>query len=120
MRDVFFATFPVWTVVDAEQFRGTQNIVRSLPVIGSDELGKFFPVFTDDDLAKRFIEDWPLPGKAPLQLITPRALWDVLTELKPLGCGHVGIDVSLRPTIRGRFYPISEVLEALKVDPPGP
>lgn len=113
--DTYLAEWPLWTVVDEEVFK-ERGALPSFPVIITTEHGKVFPVFTDLDGAKLFIEEMPLPGKVPLKIITPRALREFLANVSKEDCNHVVFD--LRGT-RGRFYPVSEVLAAIPSDPPG-
>jgi len=94
--DTFVAEFPVWSVVDEAIFR-RDGLIPALPKLFTPEDGAIFALFTDDDLAKRFVERLPLPGKVPVKLITPGALRVILTELQCMGCKNVGIDPSTTP-----------------------
>jgi hypothetical protein len=118
MQDHFEFEFPVWTIVDLQRFKQSGLAGSVTVMMGSDGIGRFLSMFTDVDLAKRFIEDCPLPGKGPLALATPKALLAVLSDFEKIVKGeHVGIDVSSKPKITGRFYPVREIISRLQTEP---
>jgi len=117
--DFFHIEFPAWTVADQAQYEKTRNLMRCIPRTETSEHGSFFPLFTDKDLATQFIKELPLPGKVTVTLKNLHALSVILETLQPLGCKYVGVDVSMKPTIRGRFYPTQELIDAIKSQPHG-
>lgn len=118
---VFEIPFPVWTIVDVAEHQ-KRGLPHSVKVLETPEHGKVLPLFTDADLAKTWIERQPLPGKAPLRMMTARLLYTLLTDYKRFGGNYVGIDLSKSTagTISGRFCPVQELLDALKDDPAEP
>lgn len=71
-----------------------------------------FPLFTDADLAKGFIEMMPNAGLALLQIKNPHGLIGIVQQLSGSGCENVGIDVSqISGRLRGRIFSIADVLE---------
>lgn len=112
--------FPVWTLVDVAIYQAS-GIERGLAVFGTDSagIGPFLPLFTDPDLAARFLETTQMPAMVVVPLRTPEAL-DAILRLRCATepeLSHVGLDVSFFPGRgpSGRFYPISEILT-----PPAP
>jgi hypothetical protein len=119
---VFEIPFPVWTIVDVAEHQ-KRGLPHSVKVLETPEHGPVLPLFTDADLAKTWIERQPLPGKAPLRMMTARLLHTLLTDYKQRFRGnYVGIDMSKSKAglMSGRFCPVQELLDAFKADRAGP
>ncbi len=106
-------TFPLWTVVDAaiQQSRG---LPHSIAILHTNDFGRFVPVFTDLDMARRFAEETPLPNRRPLQFKTAQGLRSILRDVEKMGVAHAGIDISFGPKRSGRFCKIQALLKAFK------
>jgi hypothetical protein len=107
-------SFPLWTLVDAaiQQSRG---LPHSIAILQTNDFGRFVPVFTDFDLAKRFTDETPVPNKRPLRLKTAQSLRSILRDVEKMGVVHAGIDISLGPPRSGRFCQIQAMLKPSKV-----
>jgi len=107
-------SFPLWTVVDAaiQQSRG---LPHSIAIFQASDFGRFVPMFTDFDLAKRFTDETSLPNKRPLRLKTAQALRSILRDVEKIGVVLAGIDISLGPPRSGRFCQIQALLKPSKV-----
>jgi hypothetical protein len=109
-EEPFIIGLPAWTIADLVLHRSA-GLPYSAVIMNSDPLGRFVPIFTDDDLATRFIEDGALEGITAVALDSFRALRFLLTDKEAIGVENVGVDVSFKPPKRGRFWPIHEVLQ---------
>lgn len=112
MGDEFLFRIPVWAIVNIANFQA-KGLLSSIVTAKSPEVSDFLLMFTDDDLAKRFIEDNQASGCAPVEIKTEQALRSILIDLKKNGLAHVGIDVS---NSKGRFYPIGDIIDTIKGD----
>lgn len=114
---VFLARYPLFTIVNKAAFY-KHGLSLSIIKTNATDVGFFLPIFTDEDLAGRFIDatiEKSLRCRHMLvALKTPNALRAIANHLKTLGCNHVGLDVSfIGQRITGRFYPTDEFLEDL-------
>jgi hypothetical protein len=113
--DRFHIYFPMWAILDVEAYqRQDWQAAFTVPAFADGE--KFAPLFTDLDLAKRFIEELPLPGRTPMEA-TAETLPIFLEVWERAEVTRVGIDMSLIPIPRARFIPLREIREALESDP---
>jgi hypothetical protein len=113
-RDQFIMKLPVWMIADLAVLTA-KGFPDCITIMNSGPMGRFFPLFTDSDLVKQFIEEANLSDKRPLCLYgeSTRIL---LADFQKTGVEQVGIDVSFKPPKRGRFVPIQEVLNAIPPD----
>jgi hypothetical protein len=114
--EAFVFGFPVWTVADGEK-HGQRGFPTSIVLLTVLNKGDVMAVFTDVDLARRFIEEMPLPGKVPVELLTEEDLRAILSEFQRIKGDYVVFDVSARPQLRGRFCPVKQLLDSLPADP---
>lgn len=115
MKDeVFVADYPLWIIVDRARYEKA-GVPIGISKFVAQELGATLPVFTDDDLADRFLDDWQTPVvKMKLAIETQDLLYSILKELEKAGCQHVGVDISIfTGKLTGRFHPIREFIEDL-------
>ncbi len=115
--DQFLIVHPLFTVVDAEKFN-KDGSGASVLELSSNEFDRFFLLFTDDDLARTFLERMlgeKADRMAVLEIIAGNDLRQLLTELEGLGCKDVGIDLSLSAAgnMRGRVMPIADLLASI-------
>lgn len=107
--------FPLFTVANKAAIH-KYGLPPAIIKPRTDEHGLFFPLFTDEDLATRFIE---ATTKRKLrrtftvvELLTINSLHAIAEFLESQGCRYVGLDVSFfgrQP--QGQFIPIREFLE---------
>ncbi|HVC98452.1 MAG TPA: hypothetical protein VND64_32595 [Pirellulales bacterium] len=106
------AEFPFWTVVDkekCEQLGLAKSVVRFTCIQRESPV---CPLFTDDDLAQRFLETYGSTGRVSVCLAEPPELLGLLTEIQAAGCKYVGFDIStIGGHSTGDIPEIGEVLE---------
>jgi len=102
--DGFLLVFPLWALFDrTDQASG---LLRANSLAG--EQG--FPLFTNEDLARRFLEEWPgLRGYALVRIADPGGLPKLMDLLAGKGFTHVSID----PCRHGPRYCVVAHLAAL-------
>lgn len=109
----FAVTGPCWIVVERASF-DTKGQFAGGFVTGKIGPASYVAVFTDRDLANRFVEHGGrLKTLVPALLETPQALIGFLEGCKPSGCTHVGFD---RPPIGNpvTVIPIQNVIDAAR------
>jgi hypothetical protein len=113
----FLIQLPVWTIADVAICQA-KGLEPAIAIFSAPEIGKILPLFTDEDLAKRFLETVPVPGKSRVWLRTMKAVRAVIAGWYKAGVGHVGIDMSFASggSISGRFYPCQELLDTIPTD----
>jgi hypothetical protein len=109
--DTFMVNENVRLLVNDEHYRA-DDWRRSLIVLKKPEHGRFLPLFTDEHLAKQLRFDIGLPGKA-IMTLRWTVLRTILSEFRNAGMEYVGFDVSAKPTLRGRFYAVQEIIDAI-------
>jgi hypothetical protein len=116
-QEHFIASLPLYTLADPVVFQ-QHGLPYALVTLKTPEHGKLFPLFTDDDLAKRLAKDLPLPGKVPLEIKTFKALRTFLGDFQKIGGQYVGLDLGKLPDrFSGRFIPVQEIIDAIPADP---
>lgn len=110
--DEFLVNFPVYVVVDLVVVDGMQQ--HGMPVIAELDGEPAFLLFTDDDLANRFVSESKRDGKCrAVQLNTTRELSVLLAFAQKLrGVQHVAVDLG-HDDRRTRIYRIEDVAERL-------
>ena len=114
MSDAF--DLPVW-VLDREGAPG------NAPRVKSADHGEVLAMFTDEYLAKRFIEDGQRPGVTTFEIGAKSVLLGLLDIAQESGVQYVGIDCPAGPNPRnevGRYYPIQKVIDAVRTLPDRP
>ena len=106
-RDAEFRVdFPIWTIVDS----ANQHPVKIIP----DETRTIAALFTDDDLARQFLQDEGLGSNAAVAVIrSADQLRQLVSNAKQGGCTHVGFDLSNRSPVQGRLQALSEFIAGL-------
>jgi hypothetical protein len=111
-HDVFRFSLPVWTIViDSEMHRGLPGAVS---VMESPIYGLLLALFTDEDLASRFIEDAGPESRSPLRISDRRQLRALLEAFVLIGVSHVGIDCPPLANPRnetGRYPTIQQIID---------
>jgi hypothetical protein len=106
---MFYADYPLWTLYDAALGQGKAGI----PQINGPNMEPFLAIFTDVDLAKRFIEDLRRPDVEPVALREPKAVLAILEHFQQKGIKHVGLDFSFHPG-GVHLHPIGEFIEDVR------
>jgi hypothetical protein len=96
--DGFVLTFPVWVVGRPD--RTVAGLLQGRYVGGATAT----PLFTDEDLARTFLERSPAPGHVVMPIFEASALLGLLGALVRQGLTHVVIDPS---GARGKSCPIA-------------
>jgi hypothetical protein len=113
-HDDFFCTLPVWTVIDPEEFKQA-GVPASIKLLNSPKFGLLLGLFTDEDLALRFIEDVGLTGRTTFKISAKEQLLDTLSSFKVIGVKYVGIDCPALASPRnetGRYPTLQQVIDA--------
>ena len=111
IRPEFEVEFPFWTLV-SETALWTKGLPFAISWItrGGETC---LPLFTDTDLAERFIEDEPLLGVVPLPLAAYGIFRGVLFDALTHSVRRIVIDASTNPDYLWRFTPIAETIIAI-------
>lgn len=109
-HDAFLASMPWWVVLGRERLaQGEQPGYLVLDADGSTCLA----VFTDEDLAQRFVGDVGFDG-GPLPVDTPEQFLHLARRLPPV-CQYAAFDPPARVGARARWVvPLTEVARALE------
>src|SRR5690349_12077699 len=91
----FYADYPLWTLYDAALAK--LGMPSGVPQINPRGMPPLLAVFTDADLAERFITALGRPDVKPLALRNPKAVLDVAEHFQKAGVQHVAIDISAHP-----------------------
>src|SRR4051812_50196604 len=122
--NTFLAPFPWWVVATRLEVVGDEGAVRLGPdsgflVLDAADGSTCLAVFTDEDLADRFVAGSGFPGR-PVGIETPRRFVAVARHVPPV-CTHAAFDPP--PQVGGRarwVVPLQQVLAAMEfVEPPG-
>ena len=105
----FVADLPVWLIVSQGFLTGGPLD----PLVTTADVGQVLQVFTDEDLASRYIQEQKMSGVVPLPVRTPAALRQLLEDFEKAGGGHVGIDAGQG---RARLYAVQEILDGIRED----
>lgn len=111
--DEFLIQFPVYAIVNpAAALRGDNR--EAFVPFKVPELGDVLPLFTDTDLAARFLEAVPLPFAAITRPVTDVPMLVAILRMKlEHGVQHIGFDISFAPgrAPSGRFFTTQELLQ---------
>jgi hypothetical protein len=86
----FVADFPLWIIV-AEGFNPDNEPFAPM-VMNTAEMRSILLLFTDEDLANKYIEEHGEHGRLPYPIRDPKALRELLAGFETCGGRHVGID----------------------------
>jgi hypothetical protein len=97
----FTVDLPVWTVVEVS----TLNTVGfpMCAAMGMSPFGRVQPLFTDEDLARRYIEEIGSPDRVPFAIRDDETLLSLLQLADSSGITHVAIDTPAAPNPRGEW-----------------
>lgn len=121
--NAFLASFPWWVVATRLEGVGDEGAVRLGPdsgflVLDAADGSTCLAVFTDEDLAERFVAGSGFPGR-PVDIETPRRFVAVARHVPPV-CTHAAFDPP--PQVGGRarwVVPLKQVLAAMEfAEPP--
>jgi hypothetical protein len=122
--DAFLASFPWWVVATRLEAVGEEGAVRLGPesgflVLDAADGSTSLAVFTDEDLAERFVAASGFAGR-PVGIETPRRFTAVARHVPPV-CTHVAFDPPARVGGRARWVvPLRQVLAAMEFAEPAP
>jgi hypothetical protein len=107
----FQINFPVWVIgIDNPSGEGFK-----IAGVTDEELGSWLPVFTDTDLASRFLELSICPGDASrrtIEIENVQSFRELVGKLSRSGCQHVVFDYSLvGPNVTGSLVSVKDVLD---------
>jgi hypothetical protein len=106
--NAFIASMPWWLVLGREDAGSDSAGFLVLDVDG----GTCLAVFTDEDLAQRFVKEVDFDG-GPLPVETPEQFWQLARRL-PTICTYAAFDPPPRVGGRARWVvPLGDVLRAL-------
>lgn len=120
--DGFLASFPWWVVATRLEAVGEEGAVRLGPdsgflVLDAADGSTSLAVFTDEDLAERFVAASGFAGR-PVGIETPRRFVAVARHVPPV-CTHAAFDPPARVGGRARWVvPLKQVLAAMEFAEP--
>lgn len=106
--DSFEIEYPIWTLHDPSKAQPGRVWFRRLV---EPDHGDVFPVFTDLDLATRFLELSKLPDCAPLPIKNTAQAIQVGEYWLQRGVRYVGLDLSIIPTGDGQHRKAGSFLD---------
>jgi hypothetical protein len=98
--DEFHFYFPLWTLADPQLGDTMPECTRAAM---ATDLGLCLMIFTDLDLAERFIASMRKSQVRPVVMRHPQELIAVGEHQQRKGATHVGIDISFHPKPEGGF-----------------
>jgi hypothetical protein len=105
----FLFTLPVFVILDPTLL-GTTGIHEAIRMYEIDDRLNCLALFTDLDLAARFIQEEQLSHRRPWEVTTPTELMELLLHALRRGVSEVALDLSGR---RGRFVSLQSLLNAV-------
>lgn len=108
----FYADYPLWTLYD-EALDKRLGMPGGVPKINPPGMKPMLAIFTDPDLAQRFIDDLQRPDTKPLALPTPKAVLMIAEYFQKSGVENVGIDISFHPPGM-QLHPIEEFIDDVR------
>ncbi len=98
--------YPFWTIksLDLERQHGPEFAVPQMNCPGGPSV---LAIFSDDDMAQRFIDDIRLPNCEPLIIPTAADMLELVDAFRKDGVKHVGYEIWFRPP-GGAIVPIDE------------
>jgi hypothetical protein len=110
-QDAFLASMPWWVVLGRDADAPGQPEAPGYLVLDADG-STCLAVFTDEDLARRFVDDVGFAG-GPLPVDAPEQFESLARRLPPI-CQYAAFDPPSRVGARARWVvPLAEVLLAL-------
>ena len=109
----FLASLPWWVVLGREESEVARTADEAGYLVLDVDGGTCLAVFTDDDLAQRFVKEVGFDG-GPLAVQTPEQFWQLARRLPPI-CTYAVFDPPPRVGGRARWVvPLGDVLVALR------
>jgi hypothetical protein len=90
------------------------NAPANQPALVTRSEGKCVMLFTDNDLAERFLVVKPNPSIAIVQVVHPRDLIGFVEKCRSLGATHVSIDTSFTRPEDGPVKSLSNPMAAIQ------
>ena len=109
----FYADYPLWTLY-SEELDKKFGMPGGVPQVNPPEMKPLLAVFTDQELAQRFIDKVGWPGVVPLALPNPEAVLKVAEHFLGKGVEDVGIDISFHAVLTFQLHPITEFIEDVR------
>ncbi len=107
-----YADYPLWTLVD-ETLHNTLGMPGGVPKINFPTKGPVLAIFTDLDLAERFLRETQHGSVKPLALLIPEAVLKIAEYFEKAGVKLVAIDIGVNPP-SAHLYPIEEFLDDVR------
>jgi hypothetical protein len=104
--------FPVWVIVDTADFDefGLAAAYRGFVEPG---IGPVFSFFTDEDLAKQFMEDKSWANLRPYPIEDLISFRELVESANENGASWVALDPSGHGNIKSKLYSLDEFLKSL-------
>jgi hypothetical protein len=112
----FHVVHPLWTlhngVLERQQRIGSK---RGILLVSAPILQEALPIFTDVDVAARFIEDVGWPNVKPMSFQTPKELLAAVKHFhNARQAQQVAIDISLNPPGAKMLVPVAEFIDDIR------
>ena len=109
------SAYPLWVLFSVAQLKQTGDLRKSLPFYPDLNGEKYAPVFTDKDLAQRFVEENPEDTCELMPVEDLDRLCYILQLYQGMGVLNVGTDFSSRkfqqPPLDGQLRTIAIFLQ---------
>lgn len=110
----FVFTLPVWTIAFANRI-ADRGVAGSIPRLNADGLPEFMGIFTDEDLANRYIAAAaPDAGLRAVAIESNESFASILEGMLTRGTQYVSTDPDARGANQFRLNPIVEFLAAIR------
>lgn len=96
----FEFVFPVWTLAYADRLEH-EGLPEAIAIVIGKNDRKSITVFTDEDLALRFVREHRVPNVVPVQVESPASFREWRSPLEGQGVTHVQLDPTADRTKRG-------------------
>jgi hypothetical protein len=109
----FIFDFPVWVIVDQGRMQSV-GLPEALTLATTHDKGNVFPIFTDQDLAERFLRETAIPGAIQHEIPEPKDLIPIAEAASHAGITNAAFDLGTKPGSFRRFAPLAELLAHLR------
>lgn len=114
--DLFIVYAPIWSIV-IDAIYQKEGVPGGIAMGQSAQFGLVFPLFTDESLAQRFIDETGKPGRSVFKIEDSRVLLGLFNAMKIIGVRHAAFDCPADPNPRGeagRYPTLDQVIAALR------
>ena len=114
--ELFAFDLPLFTLIVESEYQ-KHGLPGGLSLMQTPLHGVVFPLFTDRELADRFVTDLGKTGRGVLQIDDMILLVSLLNDMKVIQVAHVGIDCPTDKNPRresGRYTALQHLIDCLQ------